>query len=213
MKNRFYLACLRDNVGSNMAFHAINGLGYTTDVNKAHVYTRQEAQQAWERGRLFDMPISAEHVDALTCWKVDCQLLPCESDFSQSENGYFAFRSQRWDGNDVYWLSLEGPTLNVRLAKKFTLNEAKKLGEDVVVVPIGIAKQHERKTFDHHLLDRRTMIQGAGLVMPGHIRRARRRKPNPHPKTRFNCPSCGKINWQHNPHDFHGCNDVFCDAH
>lgn len=43
MKNRFYFACLRDNVGSNVAFHGHNGSGYPTDLDKAETYTLEQA--------------------------------------------------------------------------------------------------------------------------------------------------------------------------
>lgn len=43
MKDRFYLACFRDNVGSNVGWHCIDGKGYSTDVSKAHTYTREQA--------------------------------------------------------------------------------------------------------------------------------------------------------------------------
>lgn len=38
--NLFYMACLRDTVANNMAFHCVDGAGYTTDKNKVHVYTK-----------------------------------------------------------------------------------------------------------------------------------------------------------------------------
>ena len=53
------------------------------------------------------------------------------------------------------------------------------------------------------------MVFGAGLKTPDHLKKAKRKKDNP--MTRFNCPSCGKITWQENPHDFEGCKDTYCD--
>lgn len=29
--------------------------------------------------------------------------------------------------------------------------------------------------------------------------------------SRWNCPKCGKINWQYNQYDFDGCSDTMCD--
>jgi len=51
------------------------------------------------------------------------------------------------------------------------------------------------------------MVFGAGLKTPEHLKKAIRKKANP--MTRFNCPECGKINWQHNPHDFEGCKHCY----
>lgn len=48
MKNRFYMLCLRDTVGSNASFHCYQGAGYNTNIDKAHVYTLGEAQNDWQ---------------------------------------------------------------------------------------------------------------------------------------------------------------------
>lgn len=208
MKNRFYLACFRDNVGGNVGFHGIEGRGYTTNIDDAEQYTLEAAQKAWDSAREYDQPISADHIDALTCWKVDCQYIPSESDFSKSETGYVAFQQSRWDGNDVYWYALEGATLNFKLAKPLNLSEAKALGKQYVVLPFDLADKQKRRTFAMSLLNPRTMIQGAGLKMPDRVKRERRHTNNP--KTRMNCPQCGKINWQDNPYEFEGCSDTFC---
>lgn len=208
MKNRFYLACFRDNVGANIAFHGIKGNGYVTDIKKARQYTLEEAQREWEGGRGYDQPISADHIDALTCEKVDSQTLPCESDFSITEKGHVAFKKGTWNGNDVYWHSQEGSTLNYKLVMTLNLAEAKALGEHYVIVPFELADKNKRPTFAMSLLNRKIMIQGAGLKTPDRIKRNRRRKNNP--MERWNCPECGIINWQYNPHDFEGCSRIEC---
>ena len=89
-----------------------------------------------------------------------------------------------------------------------TLSEAKALGKGYIVVPFELADNAKRRTFAMSLLNRRTMIQGAGLKTPDRIKRNRRRRNNP--MERWNCPTCGKITWQRNPHDFEGCNDIEC---
>lgn len=68
--DRFYLACLRDTVGTNVSFHGLSG-GYTSDIDKARSYSREEAQSEWNSGRSFDLPpLCADKVDALasTMW-------------------------------------------------------------------------------------------------------------------------------------------------
>ena len=148
MKNRFYLACFRDNVGSNVAFHAFNGMGYVTDIDKAHIYTKDEAQKAWNSGRDFDQPISADHVDALSIRKVDCQYINSKSKFLPDCKMYCAFVSTKWDGNDVYWLTEKLPSTDFSLAKKYT-PESFKLDEKLVFVPFDLAAQKSRRTFDY----------------------------------------------------------------
>lgn len=216
MKDRFYLACFRDNVGSNVGWHCVDGQGYSTDVSKAHVYTREQAQLKWDLGREYDQPISADHVDALTVWKVDHQYISMDSQISESVNAYAVFVKQRWNGNDVYWLNKRTLTtsLNFKKATTFTLAEVQDLlsesanSEKYVVIPYQDAEKAKRRTFSSKSFNARTMVQGAGLVTPKRIKKARRRKANP--KHLFNCPRCGKLNWQHNPYDFEGCNHNDC---
>ncbi len=45
MNNRFYMMCLRETVGNNASFHCHNGNGYSSDIDRAHVYTLEEAQK------------------------------------------------------------------------------------------------------------------------------------------------------------------------
>ena len=59
MSNRFYMMCLRETVGNNDSFHCHNGNGYSSDIDRAHVYTLEEAQKAWNCGRDIEPPISA----------------------------------------------------------------------------------------------------------------------------------------------------------
>ena len=205
--NRFYLACLRDNVGSNVSFHAKAGRGYTSDLDKAEIYTQAGAQAAWNRGRSFDQPLCANQVDKLAIWKVDCQYIPCESEMPEGVHRFVGFMKGRWDGNDVYWLQEDGrPTINFQQASVFS----KPIDNDNEVwMPFITAEKAKRRTFNSYMINRNTLVQGAGLVTPGHIKRYRRRKESD--KTRFNCHGCGQIVWQENPHDFNGCKNKSCE--
>jgi hypothetical protein len=208
--NRFYLACFRDNVGENVSFHGIGGSGYQTDIRNARIYTKEEAQKSWESAREYDQPISAEHIDKLVCYKVDCQHISNESKIIDHEQQYVAFKKGSWNGNDVYWISLEGLTLNFNLAKIFSKKELKDFdSENYIIIPFKDANEKKRPTFSMSLLNRRTMIQAAGLKIPHRVKLQRRRKVNP--KNRWNCPCCGQINWQLNPYNFEGCQNSSCD--
>ncbi len=206
--DRFYLACLRDNVGSNVSFHCKDGKGYSTDIDRAHTYTREEAQKAWDLGREYDLPLCADRVDALAKYHVDSQLIPSESEKAGLYTLYVAYEKQRWDGNDVYWLRSFGlPTTNFNEA---TLYPYPGRNEGLVWIGFETAEAAKRRTFNSSLVDRRRMIQSAGLLTPEHVKRHRRRRPDSG-KTRWNCPSCGRIHWQYNPHDFEGCSNIECE--
>lgn len=214
LSDRFYMACLRDTVGTNTAFHAVDGAGYTTDVSKAHVFTKEQTQKFWNTGREFDLPLSADLVDAQTKTHVDCQYIPAQTTLQEGCTKYVGYLKGRWDGNDVFWLQydpfwLEKMTDNsdcydADFNKAMVFPEIKNI-DKVIWIPFDLANSVKRQTFHVNLINKRSMIQAAGLVTPDHIKRANRKKSTSG-KTRWNCPDCGKISWQHNPYDFEGCN-------
>ena len=179
MNDRFYMACYRDNVGSNVGFHAIDGKGYTTDVRKAHVYTLEEAQRAWEHGRDIDQPLSADHIDKNIVWKVDHQYVPCETTINSSTlTKYVAYKMNRWDGNDLYFITndeLLVHSTNFSLSK-IMCNPEK--DSTYISISYELAKEVARPTFLMANVNNRTMVTGAGLRQPDHVKRSKRRKPD-----------------------------------
>lgn len=119
MKDRFYLVSLRDTVGSNTAFHSHHGRGYSTDQRNARVYTREEAQRAWNTGREFDLPVDADAVDRHLVFHVDHQFVPGKTILS-SATKYVGFVNGQWDGNDLFWLADAGTTTDFSLARVLT---------------------------------------------------------------------------------------------
>ncbi|RKG33022.1 hypothetical protein [Acinetobacter tianfuensis] len=205
MKNRFYLRSPHGNTGSNMVFHAVNGQGYTTNLALAHVYSLAEAQREYELARDGEHPVSADHVDKLSVEKVDHQGLPSESVYADWASSYVVYKKGVYDGNDVYWVSGEGVTTDLSQADIYTQSEALQINQSsFVALPFDLVEAKARRTFKASLFNSRKMITAAGLRIPKRIQKLRRRQPSP--MTRFNCPECGKINWQHNPYDFEGCN-------
>lgn len=211
MSDRFYMMCLRDTVGDNASFHCYKGNGYSSNIARAHEYTRAEAQKSWELGREIDQPVCADSVDALAVWHVDCQLIPSATVSRPGCTEYVAFKKDAWNGNDVYWLQSAGlPTDDFSKAKVFS--EANPDEPGIVWLPFTMADAVKRRTFNINLLNRRTMVQGAGLRMPAWLKKYNRRQANRSGKVRWNCPYCGKISWQFNPYDFDGCRDVNCEG-
>jgi hypothetical protein len=68
----FYLQDKRSFVGNDVVFWAEGKSGYTTDVSKAHVFTKDEAF-AQHRSRNTDIPWPKEYIDARTRPAVDFQ--------------------------------------------------------------------------------------------------------------------------------------------
>lgn len=92
MSDRFYMLCTRETVGSNASFHCHNGNGYSSNIDRAHVYTREEAQRSWELGREIDQPVCADSVDSMAVWHVDCQYIPTESVIEPGCESYVAYK-------------------------------------------------------------------------------------------------------------------------
>lgn len=210
-KNRFYMMCLRETVGNNASFHCHNGNGYSSDIDRAHVYTLEEAQKAWNCGRDIDQPVCADSVDAMAVWHVDCQYIPTESLIESDCTAYVAYKKGSWNGNDVYWLQHGGlPTDDFSKATIFSV--ANKNEPGIVWLPFSIADSAKRRTFNINNFNRRKMVHGAGLIMPDWLKKQNRRKKSRSGKVRWNCPYCGKITWQYSPYDFEGCRDHNCEG-
>lgn len=211
MSERFYMLCTRETVGNNASFHCQNGNGYSSDIDRAHVYTQEEAQRSWNFGREIDQPVCADNVDALAVWHVDCQRIPAESVTVPGCDAYVAYKKGDWNGNDVYWLQGGGlPTNDFSKAFVFV---AANIGEPGVVwLPFVTADAVKRRTFNINEFNRRTMVQGAGLLMPYWLKKHNRRQSTRTGKVRWNCPECGRISWQFNPYDFDGCSDMSCEG-
>lgn len=72
MNNEYYLQDSRGYVGNDMLFWAKNGQGYTTDLRKAQVYTKDEAVRQ-HQCRETDIPWPKEYIDSKTRPAVDVQ--------------------------------------------------------------------------------------------------------------------------------------------
>ena len=72
--SEFYLQDSRSYVGNDVLWWAKNGNGYTTDLDKAHVYTKDEAQRM-HKSRPSDIPWPKEYIDARTRPAVDMQYI------------------------------------------------------------------------------------------------------------------------------------------
>ena len=72
MTDQFYLQDSRQIVGNDMMFWAKDGTGYTSDLRRAAVYTREQAQ-AMHNSRETDIPWPVAYIDARTRPACDVQ--------------------------------------------------------------------------------------------------------------------------------------------
>ncbi|MDF5667809.1 hypothetical protein R7Y21_14300 [Vibrio sp. 945] len=217
-RNRFYKTSPHGGVGSNVCFHGVKGNGYVTNLDDAHIYTREEAQNEVDKDWMRDYPeqelfLSADHVDELSVWKVDSQYVERHyPEHTDPNDEYVSYATGLWDGNDLAFGDGIGWNYDYAKAKTFSKEDidpyVKEQNLAMRFVPRSHADQLARRTFQKVNINRRKMISSAGIVG---IRTKRERQSSG--KTRWNCPECGKIVWQHNPYEFMSCSDIECSAY
>lgn len=200
----FYLRDTRTNVGSTCMFWALNGNGYTSNLDKAHVYTLEEAQRHFN-GRWSDVPLSKALVDELVTVRVDHQYLDESQGGEVVDGGEYVIHVSRgdYDGNDVYWKAERGCTANLSDALVLTKDEAEqamRFLDDAAIYPFLYVVSISRRTFQARNVNERRMITVAGIRKP----KRRRYRPTTG-RTRGNCPDCGKVTWGFNPHEAYTC--------
>ncbi|MDK9789838.1 hypothetical protein [Vibrio sp. D431a] len=187
--------------------------GYVSDVDEALVFTLDAAQKEVDSGSLRngttqELFLSADHVEDLSILKVDCQLIKLKYPESKDENDeYVVYRKGYWDGNNLAFATEDHNSFDYTKALIFNEQELKDMCSDVwVAVPKSHTDQIARRNFQEKDINRRKMISSAGIVG---IRKSRKKQSSG--KSRWNCPTCGKIVWQYNPHEFMSCSDKYCD--
>lgn len=210
MKNRFYKT--NGYVGSSVLFWAMDGRGYTTNIDLAHVYTREETQRHVDNGWLRDkdeFPLCADDVEAFSQWRVDCQYVKKTfPDFADPNDEYVLVKKGRWDGNDLAFANGIDFDFDYGKAKNFRAFDVEAYIEQkqtyFFIVPRYHTDEIARRTFQKQNINRRKMITAAGITG---LRQKRRSKTTG--KQRFNCPTCGKIIWEHgHPDDL-----IYCSMH
>ncbi|NIX57648.1 MAG: hypothetical protein GWN14_17425 [candidate division Zixibacteria bacterium] len=86
MSDLFYLQDSRDYVGNDMLWWAIGCYGYTTDLSRAHVFTKDEAFSRHE-ARETDLPWPKDYIDGKTRPAVDMQYVDREVAMSEVPDG------------------------------------------------------------------------------------------------------------------------------
>ncbi len=211
MKNRFYKT--NGYVGSSVLFWAIDGLGYTTNIDLAHVYTREEMQRDVDKGWLRDkdeFPLCADDVEAFSQWRVDCQYVEkTYPEFTDPNDEYVAYLAGKFDGNDLAFANGNDHfDFDYKNAFNYSYFDAeyciKDASNKLVFVPRYHTDEIARRTFQKQNINRRKMITAAGITG---LRQKRRSKTTG--KQRFNCPTCGKIIWEYG----HPDDRIYCSMH
>lgn len=124
-----------------------------------------------------------------------------------SEKYFYVQDSRSYVGNDVLWWALGGGyTTNLLKAEVFTFDRAKSLhlsrNTDIPWLKSYIDDK-TRPTVDMQYIRRVDGLKGTDLK----IIKPKKQRPTTG-KTRGNCPVCGKITWDYNPHE-----NAYCSVH
>lgn len=213
MKNAFYKT--NGFVGSSVMFWAIDGRGYTSNIDLAEIYTREQVQRDVDNDWLRDkdeFPLCAESVNALSQWRVDYQYVKkTYPDFTDPNDEYVLVKKGHWDGNDLAFGTGIDWDFDYSKAKSFSAFDVKAYIErdhpTLTIVPRYHTDEIARRTFQKKNINRRKMISGAGVFG---LRQKKQRKTSG--KNRFNCLICGKLVWEYaHPDDEVICSSASCE--
>lgn len=146
----------------------------------------------------------------MAVWHVDCQYIPTESLIESDCTAYVAYKKVA--GTATMFTGFNTVDCQQMISvKRPSLASPTKTNRGIVWLPFPIADAAKRRTFNINNFNRRTMVQGAGLVMPDWLKEQNRRK-----KSRSGrCVGIVRIaekSRQYSPYDFEGCSDYNCEG-
>jgi len=186
----FYLQDSRSLTGDYMMFWAQDGKGYTSDLRKAHVYTKDEAMSQ-HRCRESDIPWPKEYIDDRTHQAVDMQYLK-----DAEANPYFAnpdcvfvFQVDKgFNGNDVYWQYPENSDppngTNFEAAFSSRILQARKL----TPWPLDYIETKARPVVHAQCVSRKQALKGTGITLI---------KPKKYKEPPLRCAGCNRFMSSH----------------
>lgn len=203
MKDMYFLTSRHGNCGTSVMFHNKDEHGYGTNLNELQLYTREEAQKYHNQYGRESLPLLAEKVIERSNLRVDCQYIDYKEGMPFRSEDMVIVIPSMYDGNDICFVGVDkSQTYDIDKARVFRYHDLPKLGCSRMPWSADYLKSRSRPTFQQGNINTRSMCRGVNLIKKKYHSRSG--------KERWNCPSCGKINWQYNPYDFEGCSDVFC---
>lgn len=204
----FYLTSRHGDCGANVMFHKKNGIGYSTNLDALHLFTREEAQRHVDHDPR-SLPLLKSEVDKAAIRAVDCQSLDENmADLSDPDALYVLQIKGCWNGNDIAFAVVGGKSYNFDHAWRHNLDQIQKLTKEFPnsqIWPVAYLDTICRRTFQRQNVNTRKMITGAGIK----YKKPRKRRPTTG-QVRHNCPTCGKIVWDYKPYEAPYCS-IFCE--
>jgi len=186
MADQFYLQDSRSYVGANLMFWAKDGQGYVTDLDKAELFTADQATSQ----RDTDIPWPKAYVDARSHLGVDHQYLRLEDAAGQMVSGCLCVLQVvgEWNGNDmVFARRVIGHTADFSQAGQVSKEQAEAIGNDpsdITLWPAAYVEQKTRRVVCRERLIIEEALRGTGIVLP---------KPWKPSRQAMNCEGCGRF--------------------
>lgn len=184
MTDLFYLQDSRSNVGSRAIFWRDGG-GYTSSLDDAEQFTREQAVKQYEC-RETDLPWPVAYVNRWADVGVDHQYISrIEAEQVDITAGYYAAAPRDWDGNDLLWRSSldNSYTANLKHARVFSAADA--IGGNVIC-PVSYIDSKSRRVVRAALLDHASALSEFGLKL-------KKIKPQKIRRNRYRCEPCGRL--------------------
>ncbi|WP_167632467.1 hypothetical protein [Mariprofundus ferrooxydans] len=201
--NEFYLQDSRTLCGNNVVFWRKKGNGYGTNLDELEVYSLEDAQHMHDF-RCSDIPLLKSLVDKKSIMAVDHQVIPAKDSLDVNDE-YVVQRVGHYNGNDIRFVGVDGETYDYNKARVFTgdiVNQAFAHSDCYAIYSKEEMDRVARRTFQAHNIDKKAMITKPGIKLS----RPKRSRPTTG-KSRGNCPTCGKITWDYNPHENAPCTE------
>lgn len=166
---KFYLRSRHTDCGNTLMFWNKDGKGYGTNLDNAHLFTKEEAQDKVDEN-IGCLPLLKTEVDALSEMRVDHQYLDHSED-PRNGRWYVIQMLNIFDGNDVAFHLIGGSTFSYHKAKSysrvqcFTISEKMATGSDDkrIMLSTDYLDTICRRTFQAKNINLHTMVRKAGI--------------------------------------------------
>lgn len=200
-KNEFYLRDSRSDVGSSSLFWAKDGAGYTSNLNNAHVFSRDEAISQ-HNSRETDIPVLTHIAREFSYLAVDMQHLP---EPGISDLNYLVVKNE-YDGNNVLFSERGCNSFCIDNFRPIAAEKAKiamEFNNALVCYPADKIEAIARPVVKSIYLQTKTVLRKANIKMNPRLLAKNQSKATG--KERGNCPECGQIVWDFNPYSDFRC--------
>jgi hypothetical protein len=190
----FVLQDSRGNTGDRLMFWAKDGAGYTTSLDNAQRYTKEQATKQNE-SRESDLPWPLAYLEAHAEWSVDHQYVKPEevaAELGEATKAHL-YATGQWNGNDLIFLTGDGGLSDdVRKAEPFPVNfaiaKAAQPHNNVTAIAHLMAVRLSRKVVASNKVNHREALRGTGIMLAKAPRYRSRSRSSIQ-----NCGGCGRF--------------------